>query len=319
MEYLNRVLGIRVLYQNQAPVFMPHSIDTRYRIQTVFLDGNRAFFVYPKGILEPAETVKRHMERIEKTQGAPAVLVLERLAYREKEYFLNARVPFIVEGKQIYLPFLAVYLQERADGEDIATEAMLPSSQLLLLWYIYRGCGEMSASEAGRDLSFTATSVSRASRQLEEMGLIWTEKRGVRKMISSGKTPEELFYAAKDRMRNPVKRRIYVPKPAVSGQLMKSGYFALSEYARTEPPALQCFAAEGISAWESRSSKRLLDPYEQYEVELWRYGPEKLAEGGRVDRLSLALSLWDDRNRKVRKTVEEMLDQVWNEIGNGRG
>ena len=52
---------------------------------------------------------------------------------------------------------------------------------MLLLYYIYRGCGELRTSDAAEALSFTATSISRASRQLKDFGLAETEKRGVQK------------------------------------------------------------------------------------------------------------------------------------------
>ena len=61
-------------------------------------------------------------------------------------------IPFIVDGKHIYLPFMALYLQERGDGEKQDTSRMLPSAQLLLLFYIYHGCGELSTSDATQKL-----------------------------------------------------------------------------------------------------------------------------------------------------------------------
>ena len=209
MEYLNRVLGIKVMYQDEAPASMPNFINARYRIQIVALDGKNVLFVYPKEELESVSAVKKHLERIERTQGIPAVLVLDHLTYRQKEYLLRDHIPFVVEGKQIYLPFMAVYLQERSDSEKKESDVMLPSAQLLLLYYIYHGCGEMMTSDAAQKLSFTATSISRASRQLEEIGLIRTEKRGVQKVIYSDKTSEALFADAKDYLVNPVKRIIW--------------------------------------------------------------------------------------------------------------
>lgn len=61
------------------------------------------------------------------------MLVLNELSYRQKEYLLREKIPFIVDGKQIYLPFMSVYLQERCDAEKQPREDLLPSAQLLLL------------------------------------------------------------------------------------------------------------------------------------------------------------------------------------------
>lgn len=318
MEYLNRVLGIHVIYKEDDPKSMPNFIHARYRVRKVSLDGKEAIFIYPRGELESVNKIKKHIERIERSEEIPAVLVLNRLTYRQKEYLLRDHISFIVEGKQIYLPFMALYLQERGDGEKRENTTILPSAQLLLLYYIYHGCGEMLTSAVCRKLQFTATSISRASRQLEEMGLIQTEKRGVQKIIFSDRTPEELFYEAKIYLSNPIKRTIYVPKKEVTGDLLVSGYSALSEYSMINPPTEVCYATGSISMWEKSSSGSLQNSYDQYAIELWRYDPKKLSDGKCVDRLSLVLSLREDRDERVEEAVDEILVNLWREIDGKR-
>lgn len=314
MEYLHYVLGICVAYIDDPPKSMPNYIHARYRFQKVTLDGKAAVFLYPKTELDAASAVKKHVDRVQRTEGVPVVIVPTQLTYREKEYLLRDHIPFIVEGRQIYLPFLAVYLQERGDGERQGTEVMLPSAQLLLLSYIYRGCGELLTSEASCQLSLTPTSISRASRQLEDMGLIRTEKRGVQKVIFSEKTPENLFRDAKKFLCNPVKRKIYVPKVKIKQKLPISGYSALAEYSMLNPPVVESFATDSVAMWDSVASKKLYDSDDQCAVELWRYDPNRLAEGGAVDRLSLALALRDERDERIEEAIEEMLAGVWKDI-----
>lgn len=318
MEYLNHVLGVRVIYIDSDTILFPNYIHARYRLQEVSLDGRKAVFVYPKTELDSVNAVKKHLERIQKTMGASAVLVPAHLTYRQKEYLLRDHIPFIVEGRQIYLPFMAVYLQERGDGEKAETMAMLPSAQLLLLHYIYRGCGELLTSDAAETLSFTPTSISRASRQLEDLGLIQTEKRGVQKVIYSDKEPQELFEAAKSYLMNPVKRTIYVPKTKIKDRLLVSGYSALSEYSMLNPPAVEYLAAGSVTAWSKSSSGRLQNSADQCAIELWRYDPKKLTDGNSVDRLSLALALRGDRDERIEEAIEEMLADIWREIDGKR-
>ncbi len=318
MEYLNHVLGIRIVYKGDVRKSLPNFICTRYQVQEVTLDGKNAVFVYPKKELEAINAIKKHMVRIERTANAPAVLVPDQLTYRQKEYLLRDHIPFIVEGKQIYLPFMAVYLQERGDGEKQTALAMIPSAQILLLHYIYHGCGELLTSDASQKLDFTATSISRASRQLAEMGLVQTEKRGVQKVIFSDKSPEELFMAAKSYMSNPIKRTVYVPKTEIKKELPVSGYSALSEYTMLNSPAVESRATVSIAEWERVASGRLQNSEDQCAVELWRYDPRKLSAGECVDRLSLALSLCGDRDERIEEAIEEMLEQVWRDIDGKR-
>ena len=67
----------------------------------------------------------------------------------------------------------------------IPREEILPSAQMLLLHFIYGGAQELSTSQAAKDLELTPTSISRASRQLEEMGLLHIRKVGVQRIMQS--------------------------------------------------------------------------------------------------------------------------------------
>lgn len=318
MDYLNRVLGIHVFYLKETVTSMPNFIYARYEIKKVTLDGKAAVFVYPKDELESVNVVKKHIDRISRAEGAPAVLILDHLTYRQKEYLLRDHIPFVVDGKQIYLPFMAVYLQERGDREQIERTALLPSAQLLLLYFIYQGCGELMTSKAAEGLGFTSTSISRASRQLEELGLIQMEKRGVQKVILTDKTPKELYDQAKGSLTSPVKRKIFVPKKEIGEKLPLSSYSALSEYSMVNPPTVETLAAGSVAAWEKISTNRMQNSDDQCTIELWRYDPRKLTDGECVDRISLALALRDDRDERVEEALEEMLEQVWRDINGKR-
>ena len=318
MEYLKQLMGIQVSYQDELPKAMPIYINERYRLREVLCDGHPVLFVYPKRELESVSAVKKHFVRMEEIVGHPAVLILDRLTYREKEYLLRDHVPFIVEGKQIYLPFMAVYIQERSDAESSKTKELLPSSQVLLLHFIYGNCKGLLTSDAAVELGFTATSMSRASRQLEELGLVHAEKRGVQKMISSPRKPTELFELAKPYLCNPVKRKIYVPKNEIKTPLLLSGDSALSEYSMINPPEVKCMASDSVALWEEFSSDKLQNTKEQYEIELWRYDPKRLSDGDCVDKLSLVLSLNETGDERVEEAVEELLESVWEDIDGSR-
>ena len=71
----------------------------------------------PKTELEQIEILKKHIARIQNNENLPVALVLKELSFRQKEYLIREKIPFIVDGKQIYLPFMEVYLQERCSAE----------------------------------------------------------------------------------------------------------------------------------------------------------------------------------------------------------
>ena len=86
--------------------------------------------------------------------------MLKEIISRQKEYLIREKIPFVVEGRQIYLPFMALYLQERCNAEREQREEMRPSAQMLLLHFIYGGAQELSTSQAAKDLELTPTSIS---------------------------------------------------------------------------------------------------------------------------------------------------------------
>ena len=314
MEYLNKVLGIEVVYMNGKFEHLPNFIVTRYRLQRVSMNGQGVIFLYPKTELEQVEVLKKQIARIQKNENLPVVLVLNELSFRQKEYLIREKIPFIVEGRQIYLPFMALYLQERCNAEKKPREEMLPSAQMLLLHFIYGGAQELSTSQAAKDLELTPTSISRASRQLEEMGLLHIRKVGVQRILYSEDSPKMLFQKAGDTLLNPVKRTVYIPKELVGTDLLESGYSALAEYSMLNAPNVRCYAAERISQWKEVMTNSLQNSQVQVAVEMWRYNPRKLSTRNAVDELSLALALREDADERVEEAVEEMLNELWRKI-----
>ena len=314
MEYLNKVLGVKVACEDVDFKHLPNFIATRYRLQMVSMNEQKMVFLYPKTELEQIEVLKKHIARIQKNNNLPVVLVLKELSHRQKEYLIREKIPFIVDGKQIYLPFMAVYLQERCSAEKMPREEILPSAQMLLLHFIYGGAQELSASQAAKDLELTPTSISRASRQLEEMGLLHIKKVGVQRIMRSEDSPKILFQKAGDKLLNPIKRTVYIQKEFVRTDLPESGYSALAEYSMLNAPNVRCYAAERISQWKDVMTNSLQNSQVQVAVDMWRYNPRKLSMRNTVDELSLALALREDADERVEDAVEEMLNGLWRKI-----
>ena len=318
MEYLDKVLGIKVSYEDREFKHLPNFIVTRYHLQMVSMDEQKAVFLYPKTELERIEVLKKHIARVQENENLPVVLVLKELSYRQKEYLIREKIPFVVEGKQIYFPFMALYLQERCNAEKNTRKEILPSAQMLLLHFIYKGARELSTSQIAKELELTPTSISRASRQLEEMGLLHIRKIGVQRIIQSEDSPETLFQRAEEKLLNPIKRTVYIPKEFVGKDLLESGYSALAKYSMLNAPNVKCYAVESISQWNDVITNSLQSSQEQVAIEMWRYNPRKLSNGEVVDELSLALALRENTDERVEEAVKEMLNELWRKIDDYR-
>ena len=208
-------------------------------------------------------------------------------------------------------------MQESWNAEKIQQEKMIPSAQVLLLHLMYHGAGKITTHQAARDLNLTPTSISRASRQLEEMGLLKAKKAGVQKILFSDAVPKELFQTAEPKLLDPVKRTVYLPKDSVKAEWLESGYLALAEYSMLNTPKISCYATNKAVP-NALLTSRLQDSRSQVAVELWRYDPRRLSGRKTVDELSLALALRNDPDERVEEAVEEMLDCLWRKIDGKR-
>ena len=82
MEYLDKVLGVKVIYEDVEFKHLPNFIATRYRLQMVSMNEQKAVFLYLKTELERIEVLKKHIARIQKNENLPVVLVLKELSFR---------------------------------------------------------------------------------------------------------------------------------------------------------------------------------------------------------------------------------------------
>lgn len=139
-------------------------------------------------------------------------------------------------------------------------------------------------------------------------------KTGKQKIIHSDSSPKELFERTQQKLLNPVKKTVYIPKTCVTSELLESGYFALAHYTMLNVPQIKCFATDSISRWKDVMTNNLLDSENQMAVEMWRYNPHLLSKEDKVDELSLALSLRDDAYERVEAAVDEMLEKLWGKI-----
>ena len=314
MEYLEKTLHIKTRYQNWADAGkLPYMITDRYNFQIAWLDNYKVIFACVKGEMEQIAALKKQILHIRNISHLPLVLVLNEVDARRRQQLIDAGIPFIVPDKQIYLPFLGTVLQERYSRSYDAQDGLMPSSQLLLLYFIDKKCQPLYMNEVTRVLGFSAMTVSRAARQLESLELIYTYKDGVNKVIASDFTGRELFDHARVSLSSPVKKAIYIDYNDKVKSLPYAGYSALSEYSMLSSPQVKCYAAARLPEWASGVSAKLLDSEHQTRIELWNYDPLTLADNDNVGLLPLALSLMDDRDERVQQSLEEALNEYWEE------
>lgn len=312
MDYIGATLGMKVTYMPWAFVNeMPYFITDRYEIQKVSIGPTQALILKLKGDFPPVNTLQKHIARIRKSEHLPVLLELESISKYRRDTLIQAGVPFVVPGKQLYLPFMGAVLNERCDAETENMEKLLPSAQAIFFYYLYSKHDRIYMNNAVKQLGYSAMSVSRAARQLVQTGLFEERKEGVQKLLIARYDRKEMFRRMYPMLIDPVKRKVYVALDNIPEHCRLAGYSAMAHYSMLNAPSLLCYAAD-VSAKLSGEAA-FTDAAHQAQVEIWKYDPAVLSTDRWVDPLSLIMSLQKNPDERTEEAVEELLEKFWEE------
>lgn len=313
LDYLNQTLGLEA-------TMTPWAEADRFPL---YLRSGKKYFLLHIGGMECVliETDKKNFslptfrKQMAKLPGQPEHLVLcfKHLESRQRKALIEAQIPFIVPGSQVYLPFLGVVLQERMKSARAAPGKLSPAAQLILLYLIYKpDVQPVRKVDLARRLELSAMNVTRAVQELEALELITVERAGRSDYVSAVDSGKSLYEKALPYMIDPVQKRRYVQKADLFSELPMAGEYALAAHSMLNGPQIECRA---ISRKKYKELDRIeeIDPawtssLDYIQLELWKYDPQPLVDYHAVDVISLALSLRANRDERVEQAVEELME-----------
>jgi DNA-binding MarR family transcriptional regulator len=311
MKYVADTLGIKITAKPWEGVTrLPFYLTDAYTFRVVALGKVKCLFIKPRGELAALTSVKKHLAKLAECAGMPLVLELETLNARQRKALIATQTPFVVEGNQLYLPFVGAALLERYVNRQATIETLSPTAQLALFHYLYQDEREIYTNGLAELFDVSTMQITRAVKQLTALGLIATRKDGVRIVISGTEHNDTLFEKAKPHLSKLIRKRFYVDKDTLPPNLPLAGVSALAEYTMLNPPDLTTYAFYG-RVDELRGTDALIDADAQAEVEVWRYVPTLLSV---KEKLPDPLSLWTtltDNDARIEIAKNELLAGVW--------
>jgi len=314
-EVLGIVLECRPLRSAQA---FPHYLKTSYEFwQCDILGRSFALLLCQDPELTPS-SIEKHLEWVESKTGLCGIFVVETLQAYNRKRLIERKVPFVVPRNQLYLPDLALDLREHLKRAKRTVDKLSPASQVVVLSFLLGRLDEpddLTPTDLAKQLSYSKMSMSRAIDELKGLKLVesFQEGRNVRNRFVCG--GESLWKRAQPYLRSPVKNRIYLDEPIHSLEF-KAGESALGEVTLLGRPRRLTWALSS-KEWKDLQKKDsvhiipgISKELAHAELEIWSYKPRLLAHGTRVDPLSLALSLRDEKDERVEIAVDELLDEM---------
>ena len=314
-EFLEKSLQQNVIMTENKEVYkkLPLAYRGRYNIFTVEMNGVLWMAIHPKENIGLV-MLRRDRAGVEKMTGLNCAIFLDRTTFYIKEKLMEEGIPFVIDGKQVFLPFIGYLLSKENERELPPVHLISFLTQKMLLIAIYERWNEVRVSGAAKRLEVSTKSASRCFDELEYLNVNVLGMKGKSRVINIPDDREQLWQQIESVLRNPVIRRFILRKDMKLEK--KAGLSALCEYSLLSDNVYPTYA---VTKKELKASGV---KEEKQASELEEIGCVVLEVGyftdflgkGLQDPLSVVLSLTEEEQEEERVdiSINEMLEEyVW--------
>lgn len=233
----------------------------------------------------------------------------------QRKSLIENKISFIAGNDQIFLPFLGSYFTKcYKDKINKPFDRFSPSSQLLALFMLYNEKNKLNKSEAAKQIGLSAMSVTRAVRDLVQIGILQEERIGNEIFIFREKDKKAMLNEMTPYLINPVQEIIYVKQPKKDmGDFLMSGEYSLSKRTALGYPKYKEYALEKNNIFFDKVTEYNPDlnvDQTLVRVQKWKYNPIVLECNGMVDPISLICSLQEEEDERIQMSLEEVRGEI---------
>jgi hypothetical protein len=318
-NYLMDALGIDVKIEpwNEASR-MPPYLRERYSYFRMDLNDKRCLIMADRGKERntPAVIIK-HLLQVAARWNGIVLYAAATLSAADRSRLVAGKVPFVVPGKQLFLFPLGIDFRERYSSPGATRRTLSSAAQLIVLSHIFRKPWTLqNPTDMAKMLRYSKMTIGRAFGEIEAAGLARVLSVGRTKGLSFVLRGRELWNAASQFLRTPVKTETEETELPTGGSVFVAGLSALSKYTNIAEPGKVVYAARLEASPLSPSARideggvRNSTAIESSLLQKWIYDPAFLTENRCVDPLSLYLSLRETNDERVEKALDQMLEGI---------
>jgi len=319
-NYLEDLLGSPPLIHRlssadyeQVPVYL----QERYQFYSADFLGRKCFLAREISGPSPSPIkYKEHAEILRRRLGGDVILWLHDLPAYVRNRLVHKRVPFIVPGRQMFLPMLMIDLRERfAQSNQEPREGLSTVPQLVMLFYLVRGEFSRTPLERIADrLHYSAMAMSLAKDELEKAGLCEPRRMGRAWTLHFPDNKRDLWRRAEPLLHSPVRRTIWIRWRGPTKQTIVAGITALSRRTMISDDRVPTYAIYDRVFREAidRGEVHRIEGAEEADARLerWKYDPTLLATDGVADPCSVYLSLREHADERVQNEIPKLIDAL---------
>ena len=261
-------------------------------------------------VFTPA-VISKHLEQVCGRCGMEVVYVAEAISSYDRKRLIEHKVPFVLPGNQMYLPFLAIDIREYLKTRSIKRPALRPATQLLVLYALYQGKKlTFTPAEVALILEVSAMTMTRAFDELAALGIGEHTVAGKNRCLRFAMNRKELWEQVRPYLKTPVKKRVYVTGLNFKTALC-AGHTALAHWSMINEPENKTVAVS-YNDWKDMAGKDRISviPAPErgaVEIEVWKYPPDRFSHDRCADKISVYLSLKDSHDERVQSALDDLL------------
>lgn len=309
-EYIRLLTGIEPEMEpmDKNALHLPLILTEGFDFYETHLFEERVILIcFQPGVESTPAQIRLQADHVGQALKARVVaFIMEKAASYNVQRMIQRRINFIIPGKQLFLPDLLMDLGRNNNVDDHAIIAEIPAAaQLMLLFHLQK---ETLDGKHGEDmvkiLRVSPAGISRAIKWLCSHSLAKYDG-GKYKVLHFLYEKKDLWEKSYPFLVSPVMRVVYTDE-FIQGTT--AGQNALAEYGMLIEANYRITA---IGKSQYLAVKTKTDPhYGENRIEVWKYAPEMMSEGGFVDKLSLYLSMRGDDDERTQKELRILLEEM---------
>lgn len=317
-RYLSEVLGTKVISRpwkrrNSVPFFLKEL----YSFYEVTLMNCTCIVLIHKTDVEimPAE-LRKHIEKLQKKWNVICIYVCRTVASYNRKRLIKYHVPFVIPGKQMYLPDLGLDLREYFRESRSHGNVFCPATQAVVIYLLLNNeVATITPSFLAQQLDYAIMTMSRSLNELKKAGIIEEKRKWRERIVSIPGDRKIMWNKAKPFLCSPKKEKqcVHLKGTIDEKWVVLAGESGLSRYSMLQAPLVPVYAVS-YKNWIEKIRPLVREQIcneSEFELEIWRYDPTLFAQDGVADPFSLYLSLQDEvSDERIELALDEMMGAI---------
>lgn len=313
ISYINKTLSIKVeikIWNDERD--LPLLLKEQYSFNIIHLsDSDCLLFNENKESRNTPSVISKHCKMLSQYWHEGIIYSKSTLSSIDRTRLIQDKIPFIIPGKQLYLPFLGMDLKEIFPPEKKRTEKLSPSAQLLILGKLYKKDWiRESPSKISGIIGLAKMSIGRAFAELENHNIVSIRTSGKEKKMEFNSHGLDLWNNTVPLLKSPVTSSNTVPYQENVG-LVLAGFSALSRYSMINEASTTTYAVFNRTKdfiIQTEWSDLFVD--REITVEKWSYDPRILSQEDIADPLSIYLEFKNSDDERIEEALNELLKDI---------